>query len=167
MKPSQRWILIGTAAGTLILLGIAVIWLRQRSTEGLRLTASTGSTTGGAPAPVSTDIRQSIDAELARLKALPPDSDGDGISDAEEQKLGTDTRKVDTDGDGSTDFEEVYLRHTNPLKPDPLNPPPQRRPSSAFTTSTPDTVPAPVPVVTPPSVTAAADGDGLTDDQER
>ncbi len=35
------------------------------------------------------------------------DSDGDGLTDAEEWNLGTDAKKRDTDGDGLTDHEEV------------------------------------------------------------
>jgi hypothetical protein len=37
------------------------------------------------------------------------DTDEDGLSDALELKLGTDTQKVDTDGDGLSDKDEVYL----------------------------------------------------------
>ena len=36
-----------------------------------------------------------------------PDSDGDGLSDAEEEALGTDPNNPDTDGDGYEDGEEV------------------------------------------------------------
>ncbi|MBQ7189151.1 MAG: OmpA family protein [Kiritimatiellae bacterium] len=46
------------------------------------------------------------------------DSDGDGLTDAEEAQLGTDPHKKDTDGDGLTDFEEVRVYKTDPLNPD-------------------------------------------------
>lgn len=46
------------------------------------------------------------------------DSDGDGLSDAQEAILGTDPRNPDTDGDGLTDGEEVLKYGTNPLKRD-------------------------------------------------
>ena len=49
---------------------------------------------------------------------LPKDSDGDGLTDEEEAKLGTDPFNKDTDGDGLTDGEEVHTYHTNPLNPD-------------------------------------------------
>ena len=49
---------------------------------------------------------------------LPKDSDGDGLTDEEEAKLGTDPFNKDTDGDGLTDGEEVHIYHTNPLNPD-------------------------------------------------
>jgi hypothetical protein len=43
-----------------------------------------------------------------------PDSDGDGLSDAEEELLGSDPENSDTDGDGYTDGEEVDA-YTDPL----------------------------------------------------
>ena len=48
----------------------------------------------------------------------PIDSDGDGLTDEEELKLGTDPHNPDTDGDGLTDGEEVKIYHTDPLNPD-------------------------------------------------
>jgi hypothetical protein len=44
------------------------------------------------------------------------DSDGDGLGDEEEKRLGTNPLKVDTDGDGYSDKEEVGAG-TNPLNP--------------------------------------------------
>jgi serine/threonine protein kinase len=49
------------------------------------------------------------------------DDDGDGLSNAEELKLGTDPEKRDTDGDGLTDYEEVKKYKTNPLAQDSDN----------------------------------------------
>jgi hypothetical protein len=43
------------------------------------------------------------------------DTDGDGLSDAEEIRIGTDPFNPDTDGDGFSDFEEVR-NGFNPLK---------------------------------------------------
>ncbi len=48
------------------------------------------------------------------LKAL-RDTDGDGLSDAKEDEIGTDPVKRDTDGDGYSDGEEVSTKH-DPLK---------------------------------------------------
>ncbi|HBW74006.1 MAG: Peptidoglycan-associated outer membrane protein [Candidatus Magasanikbacteria bacterium GW2011_GWA2_45_39] len=44
------------------------------------------------------------------------DQDKDGLSDAEETKLGTNVYSTDTDNDGLTDREEVERYHTNPTK---------------------------------------------------
>lgn len=46
------------------------------------------------------------------------DSDGDGLSDSEEDELGTDKNNPDSDGDGLFDKEEVKIYLTNPLKAD-------------------------------------------------
>ncbi|MFN8368130.1 MAG: OmpA family protein [Candidatus Kapaibacterium sp.] len=46
------------------------------------------------------------------------DSDGDGIPNAEERRLGLDPKVSDTDGDGLSDFEEINVTHTDPKKAD-------------------------------------------------
>ncbi len=46
------------------------------------------------------------------------DSDGDGIIDGEEVANGTDPLNKDTDGDGLTDGEEVLVYKTSPKNPD-------------------------------------------------
>ena len=49
------------------------------------------------------------------------DTDGDGLTDAEEAIAGTDPTKPDTDGDGVSDGDEIAAG-TNPLDPnDPVN----------------------------------------------
>jgi outer membrane protein OmpA-like peptidoglycan-associated protein/opacity protein-like surface antigen len=57
-------------------------------------------------------------AGAGALAGLPKDSDGDGLTDDEEAKLGTDPFNKDTDGDGLTDGDEVKVYKTNPLNPD-------------------------------------------------
>jgi outer membrane protein OmpA-like peptidoglycan-associated protein len=46
------------------------------------------------------------------------DSDGDGLSDALEAKLGTNPNSADSDGDGLRDGDEVNLHKTDPAKAD-------------------------------------------------
>ncbi|MCX6155885.1 MAG: OmpA family protein [Candidatus Kapabacteria bacterium] len=46
------------------------------------------------------------------------DSDGDGLSDDEEIKLGSNPNNPDSDGDGLTDGDEVNKYKTDPLNPD-------------------------------------------------
>lgn len=52
------------------------------------------------------------------LLVEPLDSDGDGISDVAELKLGTDINSADSDSDGFTDYQETYEIGTNPTKED-------------------------------------------------
>jgi outer membrane protein OmpA-like peptidoglycan-associated protein len=47
-----------------------------------------------------------------------PDTDGDGLTDGEEQDLGTDPLVEDTDGDGVRDGDEVDDHNTDPTNPD-------------------------------------------------
>ncbi len=47
-----------------------------------------------------------------------PDSDGDGLTDAEEAVLGTDPNNPDTDGDNLSDGDEVNVHSTDPLLAD-------------------------------------------------
>lgn len=46
------------------------------------------------------------------------DSDGDGLSNGQENLIGTDPFNPDTDGDGLSDGEEVLIHGSNPLSPD-------------------------------------------------
>lgn len=43
------------------------------------------------------------------------DSDGDGLSNAQEIELGTDPKNTDTDGDTISDYDELYVHGTDPL----------------------------------------------------
>lgn len=56
--------------------------------------------------------------EGAAVEEAPLDSDGDGLVDADEASLNTDSTVVDTDGDGLTDGDEVLVYGTAPLAPD-------------------------------------------------
>ena len=49
------------------------------------------------------------------------DSDGDRLSDDQEQSIGTNPENPDTDGDGLSDGDEVLTRATDPLKKDTDN----------------------------------------------
>lgn len=55
---------------------------------------------------------------VAETKASVIDSDGDGLEDALESKLGTNPRSPDTDGDGLGDYDEYCKYRTDPTKAD-------------------------------------------------
>jgi len=56
--------------------------------------------------------------ESAASSTLLIDTDGDGLTDEEEAKYGTNPQKTDTDEDGLTDYEEVMIWKTDTLKAD-------------------------------------------------
>lgn len=83
-------------------------------------------TLDSTPTPTATgDITVSGGQEVAPV-FLPPaqvpniDTDGDGLSDADERRWGLDPYRFDTDYDGIGDGDELYDRYglTNPLDPD-------------------------------------------------
>ncbi len=67
---------------------------------------------------------KNIAPEAAQIPAASPqptadiDTDGDGLTDAEELRLGTDPLNPDTDSDGLFDGEEVRIYRTDPLNSD-------------------------------------------------
>lgn len=73
-------------------------------------------TNGNTAAPEQNTDAPSIG--LPAVNAAATDTDGDGLTDAEEAKLGTDPKNKDTDGDGLFDREEVKVYKTNPLNKD-------------------------------------------------
>lgn len=52
------------------------------------------------------------------LFGQPVDTDGDGLDDITEKKIGTNPNNWDTDGDGLSDGDEVLIWRTDPLKAD-------------------------------------------------
>jgi hypothetical protein len=68
---------------------------------------------------IALDPYSESDPDTVRIEAgeedTTTDSDGDGLTDAEERALGTDPNNPDTDGDGLSDGDEVNRYGTNPL----------------------------------------------------
>lgn len=62
-----------------------------------------------------------IDTDNNGITDANEDFDKDGLTNIEEQKLGTLPNNIDTDGDGLTDFDEVNIYKTNPLNKDSDN----------------------------------------------
>jgi hypothetical protein len=100
--------------------------------EGVVVDVPVGSTVqaevvGGAPADATMEpMAQPIEVTEGGIaltfvfvldEPAQVDTDGDGLSDEEEAKLGTDPNNVDTDGDGVQDGGELNAG-TDPLNPD-------------------------------------------------
>ncbi|MHB2031226.1 hypothetical protein ACYCEU_06770 [Actinotignum timonense] len=59
--------------------------------------------------------------DTSKVTVNDPDSDGDGLTDSEEEKIGTDPNNPDTDGDGINDGDEVNGTK-NPFQDDKSDP---------------------------------------------
>ncbi len=70
------------------------------------------------PEPVSPVETEDTSASGTTVVTAPVDSDGDSLTDLEEQALGTNINLIDSDFDGLSDYEEVRIYQTNPLNPD-------------------------------------------------
>ena len=81
------------------------------ATEGIyTVTANVGDSLGQSG---SASVTVNVLGDAGSL-----DEDGDGLSNAQEDSLGTDRLVADTDGDGVTDGDEVNTYSTNPLLTD-------------------------------------------------
>lgn len=70
-------------------------------------------------APTSTAVTATTTTTTTEvINDTAKDTDGDGLTDAEERELGTDVNNFDSDTDGLTDRAEVKIYKTNPLNPD-------------------------------------------------
>ena len=109
---SKRWLLwAGIGVLVLAVVGGGVwFWWSSRSS---------------APSPATTEqpvTEETTTPPVTEPTPTPPagnvDTDGDGLTDTEEQALGTDPRRADSDEDGLFDREEVSIYKSNPLNPD-------------------------------------------------
>ncbi|MSR85167.1 hypothetical protein EXS71_01880 [Candidatus Uhrbacteria bacterium] len=167
-----KTLLVVCIAGGILLIGGMIFWLRQRSGDVVPPLKAGLST--------DTDFAKKVQAEETRLVTI-RDTDGDGLMDSMEKRMGTDQNNPDTDGDGFIDGEEVYLFKTDPLKKNTKNDmlertaylsalPPLERLSAGY--RAPVVPPSSEPVAatsTAPLSTSGSldpDQDGLTNDQE-
>lgn len=118
---NRKWVyIISGTVGLIVIIGglvFGIRWLVSRGLEPATSTQKTPATSTGETGVVTTDTQELIQKENDALQNVPKDTDGDGLYDDEETKLGTDINNRDTDGDGFSDFDEVYLLSTDPLTP--------------------------------------------------
>lgn len=163
--PRKPLLLIIGGCAFVLVLGVVVFILRQRASQNIdAVSIAASSSTSNVQtknATTTSATQQQMNAELARLKAMPVDSDGDGLPDDQEKKLGTDPHNPDTDGDGMNDGYEVFMK-TDPLKSNlPSGAAGGIAPSSASTTAS-----STADVSTSTSVALDSDHDGLSDADE-
>jgi hypothetical protein len=132
----------------------------------------------GTPTPEAAEVLPAATATVRQTASDSSDDDGDGVTNAEEDKAGTDPNLADTDEDGLTDGEEIAEIGTSPLIADTdrdgvldgdevaQGTDPLEGIAAAQTEETPATEEAPATAPTPASDVAAlgdSDGDGLED----
>jgi hypothetical protein len=88
--------------------------------EGAPVSAQSGTTQSSEIVPVAPSSIPQAPAPISAPSAIASsvDTDGDGLTDAEEAQYGTDPNVVDTDNDGLSDREEIQVYKTDPLNPD-------------------------------------------------
>ncbi len=96
-----KWVIIGLIV---VILGIVVGIVYQRVIVKQEATS---------PEPVN--------IVLPDNEPVDQDSDNDGLTDLEEERLGTNPQKADSDGDGLSDGDENFVYLTNPLLVDTDN----------------------------------------------
>ncbi|MEA2583080.1 MAG: hypothetical protein QOF33_1165 [Thermomicrobiales bacterium] len=134
------------------------------------MTPSATETTPASP-EASPSASATSDTDTGSLSASPSvtlDTDGDGLTDDEEDAVGTDPTKPDTDGDGLPDANEVKQHGTDPKNPDTDNDGHNDHDEVNADTDPKDPASVPGGVSASPVAIAAPDrdGDGLPDDQE-
>lgn len=118
----KKWIILIVVVVVVIILavvGYGVFWYPSQMVEPLPSTRIVPEET---IAPEITTAPEIPEAEVEPEPTPSPDefidSDNDGLTNLEENELGTDTKKPDTDDDGLSDKEEVKIYNTDPLNPD-------------------------------------------------
>lgn len=107
--------IVGVLGAGLCVAGIVggVVWWINRPTQSQENTQ---------PSVLNINVVQPIQTQKpvnTNMQAVTPiDTDGDGLSDADEAQYKTDLRLVDSDQDGLTDREEIKVYGTNPLDSD-------------------------------------------------
>jgi len=88
----------------------AVLRQRERSEVGVRIRVEEEKSADNED--------DHADEQVALMVISPLDSDGDGLTDADEAAVGSDADDPDSDDDGLNDYEEVEIWLTNPLNAD-------------------------------------------------
>lgn len=128
--PRIPWKLLVVIMGSILVVGIAgalSYYLLVGRASGVPEVPEQAEEESAAGEAVDIDAGRNEGTDEAAIQEVPittkapvvePDSDQDGLSDAEEAALGTSVSSQDTDEDGLFDREEVEVYKTNPLDSD-------------------------------------------------
>lgn len=134
-RGSKKLVVFAIVVVTLVIILIAVLiamWIIRRGQADTVPTSTTLSQDATSLLPINpipegtipdslsdTLLEEPEDSSLSPEVALEPlqpaDTDGDGLTDEEEEALGTNPTLVDSDQDGLNDSEEVRVWNTKPL----------------------------------------------------
>jgi len=121
LKIKPRYFMIGLAV-ILIIISWFGFWIYKQFFTGTRETGEVILNTESEEINLDSisDENDKIIEEGINVNssAISNDIDGDGLSNEEEEILGTDLKSSDTDNDGLSDREEVKIYHTDPLNED-------------------------------------------------
>lgn len=120
-KPSH-WKLLVVILGAVLVIAIAAALayylLAGRGSQVPVAPDEAAEQESKASAPEVEKAPESTQPVVIPAPVIEPDSDQDGLSDAEEAAIGTSISSADTDQDGLFDREEVEVYKTNPLRAD-------------------------------------------------
>jgi len=125
-KKSHAGKIIAIVVAALLIIGVAG-WLAYALIIGPSSVDTTQDTEVGQveeveeedqDGPVVEGEEEEVVKEEEEVEQEPVDSDGDGLTDREEEAAGTDPGEPDTDKDGLGDREEVQVYGTDPLEAD-------------------------------------------------
>lgn len=111
---TRLYVLYAAIGATLILLGVVFgpsLWARVFGSKQTQTISNINQVHTITNTVIPTRTNRQVHGEIV-------DSDGDGLTDAEEQTLGTNAHALDTDNDGLTDKQEAKVYNTNPKNSD-------------------------------------------------
>lgn len=111
-----KYIFIGTGVLLLLLLVLGVVVLLRSDGQERDLNAPEDSQQNNIEG--SAVQRERSEEEVSIVDPKPDDKDRDGLTDTQEQDLGTNERARDSDNDFISDGDEVLIYKTNPLEQD-------------------------------------------------
>lgn len=128
----KKLLIIGGAIALVIIVGLVVWLVFFRGGDGEATAPSAvvpsesaesgrveGTPSSPEPAAVQPEPSSAVTPEPTPAAPIAaPDTDGDGLTDAEEEQLGTNAQAADTDADGLSDRDEVRAYRTDPLNKD-------------------------------------------------
>jgi len=114
----KKTIIIGIGSLVTLLIIGGGVWLVTNRTAPTNQITQQSSDISNQQQENTEDALKKIIIQREELLSKSDDRDGDGLTDTEELKLGTNPDKIDTDNDGLTDHFEVNVLKTDPKRAD-------------------------------------------------